>query len=198
MHIAEVTFYIIDPDMQRRNALARLLSTRGRSIPLDNVSELGSVTATNPCFLVHDDDDRVMASLGKAIAPSNPVPVLVYSAQPDLVRVYEVTDMGAAGCFSYDVESADPSEQILRLLTRDARMQQVRQRRQAAASKLQVLSPREHEVLVAVSRGESSKAIARDMCVSPRTVEVHRRNMIAKLNVPCSISAVRVALEAEL
>ena len=29
-------------------------------------------------------------------------------------------------------------------------------------------------------------------------IEVHRRNMIAKLDVPCSISAVRLALEAEL
>jgi DNA-binding NarL/FixJ family response regulator len=198
MEIAEVTFYIIDPDMQRRNALARLLSTKGRSVPLDNVSELGSVTATSPCFLVHDDNDQVMATLGEAITPSNPVPVLVYTAQPDLERVYEVTDMGASGCFTYDVPNADPSEQIMRLLTRDARMQRVRRRRQTAARKLQILTRREHEVLTAVSRGESNKAIARDMCISPRTVEVHRRSMIAKLDVPCSISAVRVALEAEL
>lgn len=198
MEIADITFYIIDPNMQRRNALARVLSTKGHALPLANVSELVSVTASKPCLLVDDDDDRVKACLAEVSLLNNPMPVLVYSGEPHLERVYEIADMGAAGYFAYTGNGEDPSEQILRLVNRDARMQEIRQRRHAAASRLQALTQREHEVLDAVSRGESNKAIARQMRVSPRTVEVHRRNMIAKLNVPCSISAVRVALEAVL
>ena len=39
MDIADFTFYVIDQNLQRRNALARLLSKYARAVPLDNVSE---------------------------------------------------------------------------------------------------------------------------------------------------------------
>ncbi|MBX7481888.1 response regulator transcription factor [Qipengyuania qiaonensis] len=198
MKIADFTFYVIDQNLQRRNALARLLNNYARAVPFDKVSEVGSVTADKPCFLVYDEGDQLQACLGETIVQDTIAAVFAYSAQPKLERVFEILDKGAGGYFDYDGGDADPSGAIKQLLHRNAKRVALRRRRQVATRRLQALSQREQEVLRAVSDGQSNKAIARHLSVSPRTIEVHRRNMIAKLEVPCTISAVRLALEAEL
>ncbi len=45
------------------------------------------------------------------------------------------------------------------------------------------LTPREREVLVLLVAGNSNKEVARELDVSPRTVETHRRNIYTKLGV---------------
>ena len=49
-----------------------------------------------------------------------------------------------------------------------------------------------------MTRGYSNKAIARQLEISPRTVEVHRANMLAKINARSSADAVRVGVYAGL
>jgi DNA-binding NarL/FixJ family response regulator len=45
------------------------------------------------------------------------------------------------------------------------------------------LSPREREVLQLVVEGKNTKQIARDLSRSPKTVEMHRRHVMQKLNL---------------
>ena len=45
----------------------------------------------------------------------------------------------------------------------------------------QLLSPREIEVLRLIAQGRSTNEIAKDVCVSPNTVEFHRKNIMRKL-----------------
>jgi len=45
------------------------------------------------------------------------------------------------------------------------------------------LSPREREVLQLVAEGKNTKQIARDLSRSPKTVEMHRRHLMQKLNL---------------
>lgn len=45
------------------------------------------------------------------------------------------------------------------------------------------LSPREREVVARLAQGLSSKQIARDLGLSPRTVEMHRARLLRKLGV---------------
>ena len=60
------------------------------------------------------------------------------------------------------------------------------------------LSPREREVLSGVSEGYSSKEVARTLGISPRTVELHRANVLTKLGVRNVAAAVRLSVEAQL
>ena len=60
------------------------------------------------------------------------------------------------------------------------------------------LSRREREVLDWLSEGSSNKAIARQLCISPRTVEIHRANMMSKLGARHAAEAVRLRLEAQI
>lgn len=47
----------------------------------------------------------------------------------------------------------------------------------------QRLSPREREVVALLARGLTSKEMARELALSPRTVEMHRARLLAKLGV---------------
>jgi two-component system, LuxR family, response regulator FixJ len=67
-----------------------------------------------------------------------------------------------------------------------------------AAERIAALSPREREVLDQLVAGKPNKHIARDLGLSPRTVEVHRARMMARLGVGSLAEAVRLAVRAEL
>ena len=57
------------------------------------------------------------------------------------------------------------------------------------------LSPREREVLKLVASGLSSKAIARTLDISPKTVETHRSRLMTKLDLHSVADLVRYAVE---
>lgn len=63
---------------------------------------------------------------------------------------------------------------------------------------LGVLTPREREVLEGLAQGLPNKTIAYDLGISPRTVEVHRANLMAKLDVRSLSDALRLAFAAGL
>ena len=72
------------------------------------------------------------------------------------------------------------------------------QRAEFARARLQVLTRRELEVLQGLVRGHPNKTIAYDLGISPRTVEIYRANVMAKLEVASLSEALRVAFAAGL
>jgi len=67
---------------------------------------------------------------------------------------------------------------------------------QTAAMAIAALTGREQEVLRGLARGFPNKTIAFDLGISPRTVEVHRANLMAKLQVKSLSDALRIAFAA--
>ena len=74
----------------------------------------------------------------------------------------------------------------------DRREQEAR----AARELLARLTPREREVLDALVTGASNKEIAKSFGNSPRTVEIHRARIMAKLQARSLAEALRIALSA--
>jgi DNA-binding CsgD family transcriptional regulator len=58
----------------------------------------------------------------------------------------------------------------------------------------ETLTPRERVVLAQIVRGLSSKEIARELDISPRTVEFHRTNLLKKIGVKNTVALVGKAL----
>ncbi|WP_198370372.1 response regulator transcription factor [Roseomonas rosulenta] len=69
--------------------------------------------------------------------------------------------------------------------------------RQTARARIATLSPRERQVLQLLAGGRPNKEVARLLCLSPRTVEIHRARMMARLGVRSFADAVRLAVQAE-
>ena len=68
----------------------------------------------------------------------------------------------------------------------------------AAVAKLELLSPREREVLEGLLAGLPNKTIAYDLAISPRTVEIHRARVMDKMGARSLSELIRLALAAGL
>jgi DNA-binding NarL/FixJ family response regulator len=66
------------------------------------------------------------------------------------------------------------------------------------AGRLARLTPREREVLAGIAAGETSRAIATRLGLSPRTVETYRESLARKLDIKTVAALTRFALEAGL
>lgn len=60
------------------------------------------------------------------------------------------------------------------------------------------LSSREKQILQLIAKGQTSKEIARTLNISKYTVDVHRRNVMIKLNVRKATELTRFAIEHKL
>ncbi len=72
-----------------------------------------------------------------------------------------------------------------------------RRERESAAALLEKLSPRERQVLRAVTTGVTNKVIAQRLGITERTVEKHRGAAMRKLGVSSAAELVRAAIAAE-
>ena len=65
-------------------------------------------------------------------------------------------------------------------------------------TKVELLSPREREVLDGLLAGLPNKTIAFDLAISPRTVEIHRARVMDKMGARTLSALIRLALGAGL
>jgi two-component system response regulator FixJ len=66
----------------------------------------------------------------------------------------------------------------------------------AILRRLELLTPREREILEQLVIGRSNKMIARELTISPRTVEIHRARVMEKIEAENLSQLVRIALKA--
>jgi len=60
------------------------------------------------------------------------------------------------------------------------------------------LTVREQEILTQIAKGSSSKEVASELNISLRTVNVHKYNIMKKLDAPNSVSLIRIAIARKL
>jgi two-component system, NarL family, nitrate/nitrite response regulator NarL len=66
---------------------------------------------------------------------------------------------------------------------------------QAAPSLISGLSPREHDILRGIARGESNKEIARTLGIAETTVKIHVQHVLRKLSISSRVQAAVLATE---
>jgi two-component system response regulator FixJ len=87
---------------------------------------------------------------------------------------------------------------IHQALARQAGDEQVQAQRQAFRERMATLSPREREVMEGLVAGKANKAIAYDLAISARTVEVYRANLMMKMQVKTLSELVRMATISQM
>jgi two-component system response regulator NreC len=139
----------------------------------------------------------------KELAPETAVVAL--TIHEDEEYFFNMLDAGASG---YVPKRAAPEElltairvaaegevylfpALAKLLVKDYLTQSVQPRDQ---SRLDGITPREHEVLTLLADGASNAEIAEQLTISPKTVARHRENIMAKLNLHSRTELVKYAI----
>ncbi|HRH82302.1 MAG TPA: response regulator [Thiobacillaceae bacterium] len=134
-----------------------------------------------------------------------PILILTVSeAQEDLARALR------SGANGYLLKSMEPDE-VLDAILRAVKGETVvapaltaklvnllEQKDNSASSLLDTLTHREREILTHLAKGESNKAIARQLDISYDTVKLHVRHILAKLNLSSRVEAAVFAVEHKL
>ncbi len=70
-----------------------------------------------------------------------------------------------------------------------------RQQKKPKVERLDLMTPRELEVMTLLAYGHTNAEIAEKLCISERTVESHRTNIMAKLELKSRAELVRFAID---
>lgn len=125
-------------------------------------------------------------------------PLVAASASPSVDEVVGAIKAGALDYLQLPLTESELVRMIEHLRSDAGRHAEARRRLVDARRRIGALSKREREVLDWLSEGCSNKAIARELEISPRTVEIHRANMMDKLGASHAAEAVRLRLDAGL
>jgi two-component system response regulator FixJ len=125
------------------------------------------------------------------------LPVIIMTGHGDVSLAVQAMKAGAIDFIEKPFEKAVLLSGIEHAMERLKRSAANHDRAGEAVVRLQALTPREREVLDGLAKGLPNKTIAYDLGISPRTVEIHRANVMTKLGVRSLSEALRIAFAAQ-
>lgn len=191
-------FIVVDRDPVSANQLCRALSARGYAFPVASLEEVGGHWPDEFAIFVSDDDGQLNDVIEFVRENGIFYPIIPYSSDPSAQRVVETIKCGVMSYLNWPCSDQRLGEILDTIGESCEILYQEALSRAQAFSLLKTLTAREAEVLAEISKGASNKEVSSIMKISPRTVEVHRANIFAKLKVKNMIGAVRTSLEARL
>ena len=188
---------LLDADFRRRAAISHCLTGSELHVePFENASEIAGRWPRSGLMLVHDDG-RAVAGIQARMARSGQwLPVIAYAEQPDTSAVVAAVLGGALDYIAWPFDRNEIERVVAETANKVAVFGSAKMREATARNRVERLTRREREVLAGVADGLSNRLIGEKLSISPRTVEIHRANMLNKMGANHTSEAIRIAIEA--
>ena len=199
----DLVVHVIDDDDAVRDSIAFLLESAGfrpvaHSSAKTFLDELSALP--NGCIIT---DIRMPEMSGLDLIRNLnerglKYPVIVITGHGDVPLAVEAMKAGVMDFIEKPFEDELILSAIRAALRRLSESSDSDTLRREIVARADALSAREREVLQGLVAGQPNKVIAYDLGISPRTVEVYRANVMAKMRAASLSDLVRMALLAEL
>lgn len=195
-----LAIHVLDDDHARRAQIARCALAMGHHAEVyANPAELAAHAPQDGVVVALEDaiQGGVSGLIGLLNRQGRWLAVIATSDSPSIDKAVSAIKQGALDYLALPIDPARLARAIDAVAAEAQGLRAGRARRVDARARLATLSVREREVVGLMARALTNKAIARELAISPRTVEIHRTNALTKLGVSHSIAAVTMVLDAE-
>lgn len=193
------TVYIVDDDPNMCDSLCRLVQSGGwTAIAYESAQE----------FLKHYDPARPGCLLLDLYMPGMDglalqhemqargvrVPTIVISGRADVQSIVRSVRAGALDVLEKPISKDLLFKRIRQALQQDEQSRQEHAQRMEWSERLALLTPREREVMELLVTGRTTKETAATLGVRPKTIDVHRARILAKMQVDTLPALVHLVL----
>jgi two-component system, LuxR family, response regulator FixJ len=193
--------HLVDDDEAIRHSASFMLRHAGFRVKTytDGVAFLEQVAQAEPGCILLDvqmpgmDGLEVQEALN---ARGVAMPVIVLTGHGDVAVAVRAMKAGAVDF----VEKPYAKQTLVDALTRAFERLEMRRKEDVLAEEarglIERLTARERDVLTGLVDGQTNKVIAETLDISPRTVEIHRANLMEKMDAPSLSTVLRIAFAA--
>ncbi len=197
--MSEYHLILCDRDVRRRAAITHFLSEMDvHAEPFEDAGEVKGQWSRADMVLVHDEPGAIGEVIAQFAQNGLYLPVIAYSETPSPHDVARAIHAGAFDYLAWPCERAEMQARLDHADEKGPAYCDARRRETQARLQVERLTKREREVLVGVAEGLSNRTIGERLEISPRTVEIHRANMLSKMGAEHTSEAIRIAIQAAL
>lgn len=190
---------LIGGDIDENDALAQVLIAHGIKLePFGDVSKVLASGWEGSLALVHDSADTIDKLQAKFSRQSRHVILIAFASKPNVKDVVQAMKKGVSDYLAWPATEAALVQAIVAAHQSESTKTPMMSREADAKERIERLTKRERQVLKYVSDGSTNREIAERLGISPRTVEIHRANMLSKVRANNSPEAVKIAADAGL
>jgi len=185
MNDEKPTVFVVDDDAAVRSSLAMLLKSVSLAVKtFESASHFLEALQPEPsgCLVL---DIRMPGMIGVELHQQLkqrgcPLPIIFITGHGDVSMAVHAMREGAIDFIEKPFRDQELLDRIYQALELD------RTRRRAADEAIQLrerfagLTPREHDVMLRIARGQANKVMAIELGLSERTVEIHRAKVMHK------------------
>ena len=190
---------LVDSNFRRRAAISHCLAGTNIHVePFEGIEEIRRRWPQGSILLVGDEHETIHDLFAAMTESGHWLPIVAYAPEPSIPRVVQAILAGALDDLDWPFGETEVRAAISLAETSGAGIGSAKLREAMARSRVQRLTRREREVLAGVADGLSNRRIGERLEISPRTVEIHRANMLNKMGASHTSEAIRIAIEASL
>jgi two-component system response regulator FixJ len=125
-----------------------------------------------------------------------PIPIIIITGYSEVQAAVQAMKRGAVEFLEKPFNDQLLIDQVQKAIAEDAQIRQKRAEQEAVLARIALLTPRERKVMDLVIAGKLNKVIARQLGISPKTVEFHRARVMKKMKVDSVAELVALVISA--
>ena len=189
---------VIDSSVRRRARVSRDLNGHGAHVEIfEDIVELAARGMVKGVLFVScEPAEDFVEGIHKIRALVEAVPMVGYSEDPAPEHIVAAMRAGVMDYLRLPFDWCLVDALLDRVIRGNDPLLQQELVRSRAQARVRELTSRETDVLALLVQGLGNKGIGNVLGISPRTVEIHRANMMGKLGAQSSPDAIRIGIHA--
>jgi FixJ family two-component response regulator len=199
MNDPEPIVFVVDDDRALSDSLACLLDSDGLKAQCFHSAEefLATYCPDRPGCLLLDIRMEGMSGmdlLSRLEHDKSLLPVIIMTGHGDIPMTVQAMKGGVIDFLEKPVQAEVLLQRIHTALAAGQARREESRRHRELADRMAKLTPRERQVLELLVTAKSNKQIAAELGVRVKTVEVHRKNVLHKMEVRSAVELVQLVL----